>query len=95
MTPEQKLTLDKKEFFEKLSALMEEYSVDTIEVETSSRYYHESIDGISFDFSWKYVNFGSELIRYGGSVLTSSYTTLEDLRTVVKELQEDIDKFEA
>jgi hypothetical protein len=93
MTPEQKLTVDKKEFFEKLSSLMEEYSVECIEVETSSRCYHESIDGISFDFSWRYADSHSEVIRYGGSVLTSSYTTLEDLRNVVKYQQEDIDKF--
>jgi len=94
MTPEQKLKIDKKEFFEKLSDLMEEYSVDVIEVETTSRNYHELIDGISFDFSWRYADGHSEVIRYGGNVLTSSYTTLEDLQTVVKELQEDIDRFE-
>lgn len=94
MTPEQKLTVDKKEFFEKLCTLMEEYCVDVIEVESTSRNYHDSIDGISFDFSWKYADkYDSEVTRFGGSVLTPSSTNLEDLRTVVKELQSVIDKF--
>lgn len=95
MTPEQKLVVDKKEFFEKLTALMEEYSVDVIEVESTSRNYHDSIDGISFDFSWRYADGHSEVSRYGGSVLTPSSTNLEDLRTVVKEHQSVIDKFES
>ena len=91
MTPEQKLVVDKKEFFEKLCALMEEYCVDVIEVESTSRNYHDSI---SFDFSWKYADkYASEVTRFGGSVLTPSSTNLEDLRTVVKEHQSVIDKF--
>ena len=94
MTPEQKLVVDKKEFFEKLYALLEEYCVDAIEVESTSRNYHDSIDGISFDFSWKYADkYHSEATRLGGSVLTPSSTNLEDLRTIVKEHQSVIDKF--
>ena len=95
MTPEQKLTVDKKEFFIKLLSLMKEYSVSRIEVESESGNYHDNILGICFTFEYKYGLFTRDCERFGGWKVLPTVIDYQDIQAVVKELQEDIDKFEA
>lgn len=94
MTPEQKLVIDKKEFFEKLTALMEEYHVKSFSAEEE----HTGGDGgynvcgVEFHFDWLY-NSEKGLYRHGDYMLLRVNNYVHDLQSVVKELQTAIDKF--
>lgn len=91
MNPKIKSIEDQIAFFNKLKDLMKEYSISSIEAEEDHYQYSTYISGICFNFDWVYDS-ENDAVRFGAYPTLPANIDKNDLDTVVKKLQHELDE---